>query len=257
MKKIFLLLLFISCQAFAQNLEVKYFENPRISQAELDGLPEVVKKDFLPNRFSYTLKYSNGISYYQHDDFLSLFAGDDTVYEEENVMIDGDYTTFRGKVVYDENSFKSKEKIYYKDLINNEVHYTEMGYKVIDETIDWQWEITDETATIAGYTCRKAVSNYMGGTFEAWYAEDIAINAGPDKFDGLPGLILYVRTKGMEIVAESIKNLDTPTNFEKPVFEEKIYTFEELYTNPQPTNSQSTTPQSVPSNTRTIIIKSN
>lgn len=257
MKKIFILLLFISSQVFAQNLEVKYFENPRMSQAEIDRLPEFIRQIYQPNKFSYTLTYSNGVSYYQHDDFLSLFAGDDTVYEEENVMIDGDYTTFRGKVVYDENSFKSKEKIYYKDLINNEVHYTEMGYKVIDETIDWQWEITDETATIAGYTCRKAVSNYMGGTFEAWYAEDIAAITGPDKFDGLPGLILYVRTKGMDIVAESIKNLDAPITFEKPVFKGKIYTFEELYTNPQPTTTQSTTPQSAQPNTRTIIIKSN
>lgn len=257
MKKIFLLLLFISCQAFAQNLEVRYFENPRISQTEIDKLPEFIKKDFLPNRFSYTLKYSNGISYYQHDDFLSLFADDDTVYEEDNAIIDGESTTFRGKVVYDKNSFKSKEKTYYKELVNKKIYYTENGYHVIDEPIDWQWKITDETSEIAGYICRKAVSNFMGGTFEAWYAEDIAINAGPDKFDGLPGLILFVRTSGMETIAQSVKNLDDPVTFEKPVFEGKIYTFEELYTNPQPTTTQPTAPQSVPPNSRRIIIKSN
>lgn len=253
MKKIFFLLLFVGSQAFAQNIEVTYFENPIVDKSELEKVPEFARQIFLPNKFSYTLTYREGVSLYQNDDFLSLFAGDDTVYEKEDAVIDGTSTTFKGKVVYDENTFKSKEKLYYKDVINNEVYYTEMGYQIIDKPLNWEWEITDETSTIAGYTCRKAVSGFMGRTFEAWYAEDIAINAGPDKFDGLPGLILYVRTKGMEIVAQSIKNSDTLATLEKPVFEGKVYTFDELYNQPR----QSIPSQSTEKNSHTHIFKTN
>ncbi|HLW42367.1 MAG TPA: GLPGLI family protein [Flavobacterium sp.] len=253
MEKIFFLILFVGSHAFAQKIEVKYYENPIINnKEEIQKLPEYLRKDFLPDRFSYTLTYNNGISSYKNDDFLNLLV-DENIYEEKGVLINDEVTTFRGKVLQDENRYKHKEKLYYKDVINNKVYYTELGYQVIDNPLNWNWQITDETSIIAGYTCRKAVSELMGGYFEAWYTEDIAVSTGPDKFDGLPGLILYVRTKGMEIIAQSIKNSDTLVTFERPVFEGKIYTFEELYTQPK----VHTVPQATEKNSRTYIIKTN
>ncbi len=253
MKKI-LVLLVICCQAYAQQLEVKYFENPRVSTTEMNRLPVFIQKQFQPNRYSYTLSYQNGVSYYQNDDYSHLF-NDETVYEEKDANIDGQSTTFQGKVEYDANIYKNKEKSYYKDLVDNEVYYTEQGYQVIDKPLDWQWEITDETAIIAGYSCRKATSNLMGRYFEAWYAEDIAVNAGPEKFDGLPGLILLVKMKGMEIVAHHVKEVEhLSEKLTKPTFEGKIYTFEELYSLPKNPPKQ---PQNSTNNRRTFIIETN
>lgn len=53
-----------------------------------------------------------------------------------------------------------------------------------------QWQIVDETATIADYTCRKAVCHFKGRDYEAWFTSDIPRSEGPWKLHGLPGLIL-------------------------------------------------------------------
>jgi GLPGLI family protein len=57
------------------------------------------------------------------------------------------------------------------------------------ETPDWEI-VPDSTATIIGYTCQLAKTNFKGRTWWAWYSEDIPIPEGPWKLCGLPGLIL-------------------------------------------------------------------
>ena len=62
------------------------------------------------------------------------------------------------------------------------------------------WEITDETKSILGYTCYKAVGykeQYDPGrkkllTFSpvAWFAPELNMPFGPNGIDGLPGLVL-------------------------------------------------------------------
>lgn len=67
-----------------------------------------------------------------------------------------------------------------------------------DDNLPQQWTITaDSVKTILGYKCRKAICTYRGRNYEAWYAVDLPVNAGPWKFSGLPGLIMSVQdTKG-------------------------------------------------------------
>ena len=52
------------------------------------------------------------------------------------------------------------------------------------------WTLAEDTDTICGYPCRKAMGTYGGRTWTAWYAEDIPVSFGPWKLIGLPGLIL-------------------------------------------------------------------
>ncbi|HHW81041.1 MAG TPA: GLPGLI family protein, partial [Bacteroidales bacterium] len=67
-----------------------------------------------------------------------------------------------------------------------------------DDNLPQQWTvIADSVKTILGYTCHKATCSYCGRNYEAWYAIDLPVNAGPWKFSGLPGLIMSVQdTKG-------------------------------------------------------------
>jgi GLPGLI family protein len=69
----------------------------------------------------------------------------------------------------------------------------------------------------------------MGYYFEAWYAEEIPVNAGPEKFDGLPGLILYVKSGNNEYVADYVKFLDKPIEIKMPEFPSDTFTFQEVF----------------------------
>ena len=53
-----------------------------------------------------------------------------------------------------------------------------------------EWIIADYTKQILGYTCKKAVCDFRGRHWIAWFAIDIPIKEGPWKLNGLPGLIL-------------------------------------------------------------------
>ena len=55
-----------------------------------------------------------------------------------------------------------------------------------------EWELTDETLTILGYSCHKAMVSFAGRKYIAWYSMNLPLSAGPYKFSGLPGLILKV-----------------------------------------------------------------
>lgn len=56
-----------------------------------------------------------------------------------------------------------------------------------------EWDLENVTDTICGYTCYKAVTNYGGRQWIAWFAPEIPYSAGPWKFNGLPGLVLAVK----------------------------------------------------------------
>ena len=67
-------------------------------------------------------------------------------------------------------------------------------YVYEDDAEPQQWTlVTDSVRQILGYTCRQAVCSYRGRDYEAWYAPEIPVSAGPWKFSGLPGLIMSVR----------------------------------------------------------------
>ena len=54
------------------------------------------------------------------------------------------------------------------------------------------WEIQTDTTLILGLRCQKAVCQWRGRDYTAWFTEEIPINDGPYKFFGLPGLIVSV-----------------------------------------------------------------
>jgi GLPGLI family protein len=66
-------------------------------------------------------------------------------------------------------------------------------YFIYEETIEPQdWKILEDTLHILDYYCQKAVCDFRGRSYEAWFAPEIPISEGPWKFYGLPGLILSV-----------------------------------------------------------------
>lgn len=79
-----------------------------------------------------------------------------------------------------------------------------------------QWTILDDTKTIEGYECRKAICNFRGRDYVAWFTPEIPVSEGPWKFSGLPGLILDVAdTEGhYSFAIKGIRQVkEVPINF--------------------------------------------
>lgn len=57
-----------------------------------------------------------------------------------------------------------------------------------------EWTVTNDTpVTISGYTCYKAIGNFGGREWTAWFAPDTPIPYGPWKLYGLPGLVIQAQ----------------------------------------------------------------
>ena len=62
-------------------------------------------------------------------------------------------------------------------------------YRYTEPIPEIDWQLSEETQEVMGYECHKATARWRGRDWTAWYS-DIPIDAGPWKFQGLPGLIL-------------------------------------------------------------------
>ncbi len=66
---------------------------------------------------------------------------------------------------------------------------------LIEREIDIaKWKITGKQKTILGYPCQEAVLQKEGEKTIAWFTPAIAVSSGPDKFYGLPGMILAIES---------------------------------------------------------------
>lgn len=64
-------------------------------------------------------------------------------------------------------------------------------YRVDDSLLNIEWRITNDTRTIAGFECRKAVGRFYDSLYVvAFYTEEIVTPGGPGNYCGLPGMIL-------------------------------------------------------------------
>lgn len=99
-----------------------------------------------------------------------------------------------------------------------ELYLTRSGITVIHKTmmlgpvLRWQedtpafgWQLTSDTCTIMSYPCQKAVTEFRGRVWHAWFCPSLPVDSGPYKFRGLPGLILKAEdttgTYSWELVA--------------------------------------------------------
>lgn len=242
MFKYTLLLIFISLNSFSQKIQVEYFENLIYKNPEeIKKLPAHIQKDFEPNRFGYTLTYIDGVSMYENKDFSVLLNTSTEPTTEEVDLGNGENMTFVGTFNDTAERYRVYEKKFFKDYLNKKIYaelFISEKKQIIDNFFDWQWEITNEKREINGYVCTKAISKINGYNFEAWFTEEIPISAGPEKFDSLPGLILYVNTGAVELVAKSVKFIDNPINIQKPTLIGQTYTFNEVYMKPSATKFQ-------------------
>ena len=64
------------------------------------------------------------------------------------------------------------------------------NYYYIEEASKISWNLTDESDSICGYLCEKAIGEYGGRSWSVWYTSQIPVMYGPWKLCGVPGLVL-------------------------------------------------------------------
>jgi GLPGLI family protein len=115
------------------------------------------------------------------------------------------------------------------------------AYLIQDTIRKYDWKLTDETKTMAGYVCKKATTNYKafrsGARIAsslnvaspetpkqeeleviAWYALELSSPAGPDNYTGLPGVIMELDIdKGATVfTAEEFRPLENISQLKEP-----------------------------------------
>lgn len=84
-------------------------------------------------------------------------------------------------------------KMQYIDRIASGFTPMNIGY---NETVKFDWKISNEKAKIGAYNAQKATTEFGGKKWTAWFSPDLPFQDGPYKFSGLPGLIVKIEDEG-------------------------------------------------------------
>lgn len=87
---------------------------------------------------------------------------------------------------------------------------------VINEVLNLKWKLLEDSKKIMNFNVQKAVANYGGRTWIAWFTKEIPIQDGPYKFCQLPGLILEVEDTQRNHIFELKAIQNSPNNFSYP-----------------------------------------
>lgn len=103
-------------------------------------------------------------------------------------------------VKFDDNTFgEVRNDFFYKNYLKDSIIFNEKMVNkpvIVKEQISlFKWEILPKSDTIIlGYKCQLAKVAFRGRNYKAYFAPALNPFGGPWKFDGLPGLILFVRS---------------------------------------------------------------
>jgi GLPGLI family protein len=152
---------------------------------------------------SWTELEKKTMSQFKTNYFDLLFTRGKTLYRPGRESADKTSSPFFGEQ-------PAQDNIVYADLDNeqsvSQKKIFEEVFLVQDSLRKIKWKITDETRTIAGFSCRRANALIMDSIYVvAFYTDEIVTSGGPESFTGLPGMILEVALPHQHITWSATK----------------------------------------------------
>ncbi|AZB07549.1 GLPGLI family protein [Chryseobacterium sp. G0162] len=174
MKKIYtLLFLALVCSVSAQNYRFVY---------------EYKMKSDIDNEDSYITDYMNLDSDGKKSYFYNAVK-----YERDSIyQADKDLKMLFKSKNYDRNLGYIVEKDYSKREANLYDKYKTANLVIADREVP-KWSVQKEFLKINGIDCQKAIAQYKGREWEAWFSKEYPISDGPYKFNALPGLVIRIK----------------------------------------------------------------
>lgn len=100
--------------------------------------------------------------------------------------------------------FAGEANSYYKDSKTATLTFIAFAggkfYAVKEPMPVINWKIDDETRQIDRFKCQRAVADFKGRSYTAWFCPELPYANGPWKLGGLPGLILEAYDEKKEVV---------------------------------------------------------
>ena len=105
-----------------------------------------------------------------------------------------------------------------KELLTEQISFFGKDFLVSDSLSEMKWKVSaDEQKDILGYTCMKAVlKDTSSNLLVAFFTPQIPLPYGPDKYAGLPGVILEIQSAQTHIIATEVKLSESPVTVTAP-----------------------------------------
>jgi GLPGLI family protein len=152
------------------------------------------------------VEYNFKNDYYQNKELL-IVKNNKTLYTNDTLNIKGNTKVIKdeeGNYIINPTNINLKKKSIFGSLNDKKLNiilpYKNKMYFVSDSLYNLNWKIQpSDTLKIGKYNCTKAILNFRGRDYEAYFTEEIPISAGPWKFKSLPGLILFIKSTSGEL----------------------------------------------------------
>lgn len=191
-------LLLFTKNSFAQTIQTdKRFPSPKYESIQIDKTLQNIIYNYVYIENLKTNEKKQSLTILQigknHSKFLDAYTlKKDSIHKVIDALDSYGAKEINSLLTVSRNTGFKKNII--KNLQNNsitfqgQVHGTEYEYEEKSPNLNWQLVKGDKS--ILNYKVKKAICNYGGRKWVAWYTEKIPINLGPYVFGNLPGLIL-------------------------------------------------------------------
>jgi len=155
---------------------------------------------------------------------LSLYQEDISRKEPMSQQLQGALT----KANYGKPPKEKLRKLYYNFSKKEQLEQVEFmtRYFLIESAVEGQdWKLTTKKKKVLDYVCMGALIEKGNETITAWFTPEIPISAGPEKFHGLPGLILglerneevFMLATGLDLTTPNEVDISQPQKGQKVV----------------------------------------